>query len=96
MDRILGRIEGALLGVDDWIPVREGLPEDGDKVLVCYDRCTGTGSGVEKDMEREILLVEFQKHDLDHPFDHWRVLGTGTFIFSVTHWMPRPRLPQER
>jgi uncharacterized protein DUF551 len=69
------------ISTDEWVSVRERLPEDGDDVLVMDGnvRCVAIYSDP-KHLKR-------QKHQC------WFIEGVGEWVDSVTHWQPLPQPP---
>ena len=63
-----------------WISVKDRLPEDGQKVLVC-----GTRKGMQVGVFRGLM----------HPFDAMGWWWKKDTRLDVTHWMPLPEPPEE-
>lgn len=63
-----------------WISVKDRLPEDGQKVLVC-----GTRKGMQVGVFRGLM----------HPFDAMGWWWKKDTRLDVTHWMPLPESPEE-
>lgn len=63
----------------DWIPVKEKLPPDGEKVLVC-----GKGGGVYTAI-----------HNKSNNLRGWWKLNSKSHYCKPIYWMPLPMLPEE-
>lgn len=65
---------------DNWIPVKENLPDDTDNVLVSYG---GT---------KEKMQIAFYIKDADIP--QWA--GVPSYVIEkITHWQPLPSPPNQ-
>ena len=64
--------------VQEWIPVKDRLPERGQTVLVCGNR-------------KGIYTAEFR---MDGKYPYFHKLNSKTHWCKPTHWMPLPEAPK--
>lgn len=69
----------------EWIPVEEGLPDDGVEVLVWLG---GLGMGNDFGTKR----IAWRDHDTDPP--QW--VSNGDAIEHITHWQPLAAAPERK
>ena len=87
--------EGARIIVDvlkgqDWISVKERLPEEGVRVLAVKKLKNGR-----RDLALATCIPEYKHHDYvtgeDIVEPYWVCGGNN----NITHWMPLPEMPEE-
>ncbi|AYF87443.1 DUF551 domain-containing protein [Pseudomonas sp. DY-1] len=74
----LGRLRGKQEAAPQWVPVTERMPEIGEPLLVAGLRSDGEGYWRQTGTRREDGLYN----------------GYGSYLYSVTHWMPLPAAPE--
>jgi hypothetical protein len=72
--------------MDEWISVKERLPEDGVLVLVCND------DGHMMIAKHESEVFDWYYKYTNYDFDIWENEEQG----PVCYWMPLPEPPKER
>lgn len=68
----------------EWISVKDRLPEDETKVLVC---CKAVGT------YKPINNIHMQTNHISSYNKRWDV--SIPFGYEITHWMPLPEPPKE-
>ena len=91
--------------MNNWISVKDQLPEVGDNVLLAIKKQC---EGVQESIVSGMLVVENGKRDINEqqfvcsgcrvPYDCYYYNGHFNSIYNtneyVTHWMPLPRPPK--
>ena len=63
-----------------WIPVEKFIPDDGVRVLICFEAGKYSGSG------RRRIFIGYRLDGMWCP--------SPAREFPITHWMPLPSLPR--
>ena len=73
--------------MSEWISVKDGLPEDDVRVLVC-----GNGG----DESHVIAITQYTHRKYGYNIEGWIEPWQYFFYnYEITHWMPLPEPPKE-